>query len=74
MLFADQLEALDDLAQQFEESVDRMPAWGTGGQLYTHYIELKGLMVRVGKGYGKKWRSIIAMLGEAESIQIMRSI
>ncbi|KAF8359364.1 npp-10, partial [Pristionchus pacificus] len=44
LLVTDQLEALDDLAQQFEESVDRMPAWGTGGQLYTHYIELKGLM------------------------------
>lgn len=43
LLVTDQMEVLDELAQQFEEVVDRIPAWGTGGQLYTYYIELKGL-------------------------------
>ncbi|GMS87310.1 hypothetical protein PENTCL1PPCAC_9485, partial [Pristionchus entomophagus] len=43
LLVTDQLEMLDELAQQFEEVVDRIPAWGAGGQLYTHYIELRQL-------------------------------
>ncbi|GMR41121.1 hypothetical protein PMAYCL1PPCAC_11316 [Pristionchus mayeri] len=43
LLVTDQMEMLDDLAQQFEEAIDRIPAWGTGGQLYSYYLELKGL-------------------------------
>ncbi|GMT17344.1 hypothetical protein PFISCL1PPCAC_8641, partial [Pristionchus fissidentatus] len=43
LLVTDQLEALDELAQLFEEVVDRIPAWGTGGQLYSYYVEMKGM-------------------------------